>query len=41
MFAEDPLAVRFAFDELHRLDPTKPARRQRKPADAAERVDHA
>jgi hypothetical protein len=40
MFPQDALTVRFAFNELHRLNPAQPAGRQREPADAAEGVDH-
>jgi hypothetical protein len=41
VFAQDALAVRLAFNELHRLNSAEPAGGQREPADAAEGVDHA
>jgi hypothetical protein len=41
VFAEDPLAVRLAFNELHRFNAAEPAGGQRKTADAAEGVDHS
>jgi hypothetical protein len=41
VFGEDALAVRLAFNELHRLNSAEPAGGQRKPADAAEGVDHS
>jgi hypothetical protein len=41
MFVENLLAVRLAFNELHGLNPAKPASCQREAANAAEGVDHA
>jgi hypothetical protein len=41
MFGKDALAVRLAFNELHRLNPAEPAGGQRESADAAEGVDHS
>jgi hypothetical protein len=41
VFGEDALAVRLAFNELHRFNAAEPAGGQREPADAAEGVDHS
>ncbi len=41
MFGKDALAVRLAFNELHRFNAAEPAGGERKSTDAAEGVDHS